>query len=335
MFALLARYRRVTGRPRRLAQPVISIGNIAVGGRAKTPMTARVVRVLLGAGERPAVLSRGYGRERASDAPVVVRDGAGVHASVREAGDEPMMLAEQLDGAIVVVHRERARAGALAAEMGATVHVLDDGFQHVPVVRDVDIVMIDPRDLDGRLLPFGRLRERPAALRRAHAVVIVSGDAAAAEAARARVGSVAPAPVFVAERRVARPPLELAGVPVFLVTGIADGAQARASIEAAGWRVEGAMTFSDHHRYSARDVEAISRAAKAAGAAPVVTTEKDEVRLRHPWARVLPLETARLALEVTDGEAFDRWLLDAVATARARIDAHIVRRRQDGERRAS
>lgn len=322
-------------RARRLAEPVISIGNIAVGGRAKTPMTARVVRTLLGAGERPAVLSRGYGRERVSDAPVVVRDVDGLHADVRDAGDEPLMLAEQLEGAIVVVHRDRARAGALAAETGASVHVLDDGFQHTALARDVDIVMIDPRDLDGRLLPFGPLREPASALRRAHAVVIVGGDTGALDAARTRVAAITAAPVFAATRRVARPPLELDGVPVFLVTGIADGAQARASIEAAGWRVDGAMTFGDHHRYTARDVETIGRAAKAAGAAAVLTTEKDEVRLRHPWARMLPLETARLTLEVADGETFDRWLIASVAGARGRKQALRDRRRQDGERRAS
>lgn len=335
MLAFLTRYGRRMTRTRRLAEPVISIGNIAVGGRAKTPMTARVVRTLIAAGERPAVLSRGYGRERVSDAPVVVRDADGLHADVRDAGDEPLMLAEQLDGAIVIVHRERARAGALAAEMGATVHVLDDGFQHAALARDIDIVMIDPRDLEGRLLPFGRLRERPSALARAHAVMIIGGDAASDEAARAKVAALSSAPQFVAARRVARPPLELEGVPVFLVTGIADGAQARRSIETAGWRVEGAMAYADHHRYTPRDVETIGRAAQAAGAAAVLTTEKDEVRLRHPWARMLPLEAARLTLDVADGSAFDHWLVESVLAARARQQAARDRRRQDGERRAS
>ena len=326
--------RRHPGRRRQLARPVISIGNIAVGGRAKTPMAELVARALFEAGERPAILSRGYGRERAVDRPVVVRDADGVRAGLAESGDEPLMLAERLDGAIVVVAADRARAGVVAESLGATVHVLDDGFQHLRVARDVDIVMLHPADLTDAVMPVGRLREPVSALDDADAIVAVDdSESERALAAQALAGR--RPRVFTAARHVSPPSADLAGQTCVLVLGVAGVDHAAAAIRAAGWLVETERRFTDHHRYSVEDAEAIARDATAAGAAFVLTSAKDAVRLREVWTSPLPLHIAELRLAIDEREAFDRWLIGKFTQARAALAESRLRARQDGARRAS
>ena len=333
VLAGLARFRRRhPGRMRRLPQPVVSIGNIAAGGRAKSPMAELAARALLEAGERPAILSRGYAREQKTEAPVVVRDAEAVRAGVAESGDEPLMLAEALDGAIVIVHADRARAGAVAEGLGATVHILDDGFQHLRLRRDIDIVMIDPRDLDDRVMPAGRLREPIDALAAAHAIVLIDPDQRELSTVWMRLAEISDAQVFSATRRVEPPPAELAGGRALLVSGIADAAQLARSVKAAGWAIAGEHTFEDHHRYTAADVAAIEREAASAGATFVLTTAKDAVRLRGVWRGDVPLVVARMTLGI-DGTLAD-WLIERITRARVERSLEARRVREDGERRA-
>ena len=333
VLAAVARYRRRhPGRMRGLSRPVVSIGNIAVGGRAKSPMAELVARALLEAGERPSILSRGYARERAVETPVVVRDAEAVRAGVAESGDEPLMLAESLDGAIVVVHADRARAGAIAEGLGATVHILDDGFQHVRLQRDIDIVMIDPRDLDDRVMPSGRLREPVGALAAAHAIVMVDPDRRELSTVWMQLAEISDAQVFSATRLVEPPPAALAGARGLLVSGIADGGQLGRSVRAAGWGIAGERMFKDHHRYTAADVDGIVRDAAPAGATFVVTTAKDAVRLRGMWQGDVPLVVAKMALGI-DG-TFGNWLIERITQARFDRSLEARRVREDGERRA-
>jgi tetraacyldisaccharide 4'-kinase len=300
----------MTGPPTPLRQPVISVGNVAVGGRGKTPLVACLARLLLAAGERPAILSRGYGRRRPEPGVVVVSDGRHLLADLDRSGDEPLMLARQVPHARVLVCDERAIAGALAERaLGATVHLLDDGFQHRQLARDVDIVVVAARDFDDRRLPFGRLREPISALKRADA--IVSGDEPSARRAdlaadttrwfrlRRQLGD--PQPLEPARQRPRQPG------PVVAMAGIAEPERFRRALEAAGWTVADAVSFPDHHRYSARDVERVARIAERAGA-PVVTTAKDAVRLLP--LRPLPVSIAAIPLEVAvePAEEFDEWL---------------------------
>ena len=185
-------YARHPERRRTLGVPVISVGNLVVGGSGKTPVTAALAQLLLKSGERPAILSRGYRRRTRPDDVVVVSDGASVLASVRESGDEPQMLARSLHGVPVVVCARRYRAGELAvSRFGSTVLVLDDGFQHLELARDVDLLIVSPDDLHEQVLPAGSLREPLDAGRMADAVLV---PAAADEAQR----------VAKAHRRVAR-----------------------------------------------------------------------------------------------------------------------------------
>ncbi len=182
MYAAAARYRRRyyarrSFLPRRLARPVISIGNLAAGGRAKTPVAALVAERLRARGERPAILSRGYARRDAADGVVVVRDPGGIRADLDRAGDEPLMLARRLDGVAVLASGSRYLAGRLAEHhFGCTVHVLDDGFQHFDLDRDADLVLLAPEDLtDPRTLPSGRLREPLDAASAADAFIALDG----------------------------------------------------------------------------------------------------------------------------------------------------------------
>jgi tetraacyldisaccharide 4'-kinase len=346
LHAAFTRWRRLHANPRRLARPVISIGNIAVGGRAKTPMAALVARVLLAAGERPAILSRGYAREDPSDAPIVVRDRDGVRASLAESGDEPLMLAEALDGAIVVVGADRARAGVAAEQLGATVHILDDGFQHVRVARDLDIVMLDPRDLGEDVLPAGWLRESSDALDHADAIVVVGGTGEERAQTVRAVEGVPGVSVFSGVRDVAPPPADAAAAAAFAVAGIADPRQFVAAARDAGWRVAGEIAFKDHHHYTAEDAARIAGEAAAAGASVVVTTAKDAVRLRDVWPPSpgatagqgrddMPLHIAELEIVLDERAAFEQWLIGRLTRARAARAETEMRAHRDGARRAS
>ena len=323
LYAAVARSRRRAyaahpDRRRRLARPVISIGNVAVGGRAKTPLTVTIAATLLANGERPAVLSRGYARRVTDDDAVVVRDPGGLRADVDRAGDEPMMIARQLEGVVVVTCADRYVAGRLAEDrFGSTVHVLDDGFQHFRLHRDIDLVVIARDDLeDPRTLPFGRLREPVDAIRGADAVIALDD---------APVQGLAPGrPIWPARRtlegaRLVEPygaPAQPSSGAVVAVAGIARPRRFFADLRAAGWPIAREIGFRDHHAYSAGDLAHIFDAARAEGAALVVTTEKDLVRLL-PF-RPFPLAVAwvPMTVRIEPADAFEAWLMTALDEAR-------------------
>lgn len=276
---------------------MISVGNLSVGGTAKTPMVACLARLLLERGERPAILSRGYGRRDRVDGVVVVSDGTHVLAHLDQAGDEPLMLARTLPGAIVAVSEDRYLAGVLAERcLHATVHLLDDGFQHVHLARDLDVLMTTPEEANERVLPFGRLREATGAAARADVLVVLDADAATAKTVAWTLG--------VSQTVGATKKLAAAGAigaigaaPVVAVAGIARPEQFFEMLRGEGYQVAAAIGFPDHHRYGAADVARVAAAVRAAGAAAVVTTEKDAVRWDAlgtlPFARVaVPLELA-------------------------------------------
>lgn len=291
-------YERHPEARRRLQRPVISIGNLSVGGTGKTPLVSLVAEWLLARGERPAILSRGYGRRVRDVGAIVVSDGGHrsaprlgsgqaearkkyAIADLNRAGDEPLMLARALPRAIVVVAEDRYLAGVLAERrLGATVHVLDDGFQHVSLTRDLDVLVTAPGEITGgRVLPFGRLRESASAAARAHVVVVVGADEDTARSEAWTLGI----SQWVAARRVPGAPGALGAQgplgAVFGVAALGDPAQFFAGLRDAGWNVAGTIAYGDHHRYTARDIAVIADAARATGANLVLTTEKDAVRL--------------------------------------------------------
>jgi tetraacyldisaccharide 4'-kinase len=273
-------------------------------------MAALVAAALRDAGERPAILSRGYARRRPQDGVVVVRDADGIRADLDRSGDEPLMLARQLDGVAVLVSSSRHLAGRLAeCRLGCTVHVLDDGFQHFDLRRDADLVMVAQEDLDHPVtLPSGRLREPLDAASAADAFVLL--DARSLDA-----GSVFRPGVPVWRARRAQPKASTSD-PVAAVAGTASPGSFFTALRANGWNVVAEVPFRDHHRYSAGDVLQIADVARSQGARRIVTTEKDLVRLLPYRPFALPIDAVPLTIELDDRASFVEWLLSIVSEAR-------------------
>src|SRR5688500_7980681 len=253
------RRRHVERRPdlqRRLRQPVISIGNLSVGGTGKTPVVAAIAQKLIEAGQRPSILSRGYARTEAADGVVVVSDGARIDATVDRAGDEPLMLARQLPRAVVCVSPDRHLAGTLAEhQLGCTVHILDDGFQHIELARNLDVLVTTIGEIpNGRVMPMGRLREPIDAAARAHFLVVTDATSGAASA---EAWTLDIQQSCGALRRLGEPMSVSGGVKpaatsrIVAIAGIAHPDRFVAMLRDAGWNVVETMAFDDHHRYTA------------------------------------------------------------------------------------
>lgn len=282
---------------RRLRLPVVSVGGLSAGGSGKTPMTIALAEALTRRGVYVDVLSRGYGR-RSQAALRVDPDG-----DAEVFGDEPLLMARAA-GVPVYVAAQRYEAGLMAeaALPDATrgVHLLDDGFQHRQLHRDVDIVLMDGGDLGDHLLPAGNLREPLGAFQRA-TVVAVPADELELEAKLKVEGW--QGPVWRVRRRMEVPAID---GPVVAFCGIARSEQFFAGLEAAGLHLASRIAFADHHRYKEHDLDCIRDAARSIGAAAIVTTEKDRVRL-GAQGESLGLRTAGLRVEI-ENEALD-WLV--------------------------
>jgi len=324
-------YARDPERRRRLRRPVVSVGNLSIGGAGKTPVVAHLARLLTRQGERPSILSRGYGRRIAQDGVTVVSDGTAILADLDHAGDEPLMLARALPGVPVLVGASRYLSGTLAEErLDVTIHVLDDGFQHLELARDIDLLVVSEEDVKGRPLPAGRLREPLQAAAAADALLIDSASDESAGQVRTALGV---ATAFRIVRTLGAPyPLanraereraagDLPNVPpegpVFALAAIARPARFFSGLTSAGWQVAGSMAFRDHHLFTGRDVERVKAAAGAAGIAMVLTTEKDAVRLEGHDLGGLRVCVVPLRVTIEPAPAFLVWLEERVAAARA------------------
>jgi tetraacyldisaccharide 4'-kinase len=279
-----AAYERGILRRARLDGPVVSVGNLGVGGSGKTPVVRRVAETLRDAGAPVAVLSRGYGGRFRGEA-LVVSDGTSVTSTADEAGDEPVMLARALPGVVVAVGPRRDVVGrAVEARFGRRVHVLDDGFQHLRLARDLDLVCLDVADLDDRPLPAGRLRESPSALGRASLVLLTRVEAAGEDELRRLEARLGAERTLRVHRRVAGF-RTLDGQPApaparaFLLAAIARPERLEHDTAAEGATVVGRAFYRDHHRFTAGELAAAAARAAAAGADAIVTTAKDAVRL--------------------------------------------------------
>lgn len=296
----------------RLAGPVISVGNLSLGGSGKTPVVVRIAEILSEHGFPVAILSRGYRGSFSGDC-LVVADGSAVLADAHIAGDEPVMMARRLPGVVVAVGPRRDVVGrAVESRFGPRVHVLDDGFQHLRLARDLDVVCVRPEDVSDTPLPAGRLREGVSALSRAGVVLAVDDPAGV-------VGKhVGAADLFKASRRV-EGFFDRSGCPVaapkrpFLVSGIARPQRFEDDVRARIDGVAGVARFGDHHAFSERDVAAIARRAQDAGADAVVTTEKDVERL--PAGGPLAPVVMRIAAQIDDEGRFRERLLTAARRA--------------------
>ena len=320
-----------------LGARTISVGNITTGGTGKTPLVSLISEILIDAGETVCILTRGYGRANPNDR-VLVSDGRAILAGAAEGGDEPAELAARLGGrAIIISDADRLSAGRWAKQkFGVTVFLLDDGFQHRRVRRDLDIVCIDATDPcgGGRALPAGRLRESFAGLKRADAIVLTRSDlvddvSAIEERLRKQNQSV---PVFRASTRVAGlVPLEQFHAKAQrtqrrgpeddqvgkLVSGNHGAFCAIGNPDAFFRTVEQyfgdrsrlvlKIALRDHHPYNRSDVDNIELRAKHAGAGILITTAKDAVKLDADDFS-LPLFVAIAETEIDDREEFGRFV---------------------------
>jgi tetraacyldisaccharide 4'-kinase len=293
---------------RRLDRPVISVGNLVVGGSGKTPVVEALARMLRGMGERPAILSRGYARRRNEDGVVVVSDLERVLEPVERSGDEPQMLARALPGTPVLVSTDRHLAGRLAEQRFAcTVHLLDDGFQHLQLARTIDLLLVSPADLEDRVVPSGRLREGLDAARVADALIVPgsSEDVARVSSALGVTDAFSVKTTFgelrpLGEGEAPAP----AGARVVAVAGIARPERFFRALRAQGWNVVAEVAYRDHHWYTPRDLAEINNAAQESHARIVVTTEKDAVRVgQQAWWATLPMQVT-----IEPADEFRTWL---------------------------
>lgn len=307
--------------------PVISVGNLTTGGTGKTPLVEWIARVVAREGRRCCILTRGYGRANPRSR-VVVSDGERVLAGAREGGDEPRLLAERLKGvAAIISDANRVQAARWAVEnFGSQVFILDDGFQHLRIARDLNIVTVDATNPwgGGHILPRGRLREPLRGLARADLIVLTRAEQAhdlpslKQEAGRLSGNR----PVLLARTRTSgvrsitgSDGADLSGTrslstPVAAFCAIGNPQSFFAHIRNDGYALRYARAFPDHHVYTQTEVDAIEREAEALGAEALLTTTKDEVKLRSMRFR-LPCYALEVEMDFDD----ESKLLDLIRGA--------------------
>jgi len=288
--------------------PVLCVGNYHVGGAGKTPTVLALAKLLRELGETPVVLSRGYGGKLRGP----VRVDPGRHAA-SDVGDEPLMMADALP---VVVSRQRAEGVPLARAQGATVILMDDGFQSPAIVKDASLIVIDgARGIgNGQVFPAGPLRAplRPQLARTDALVIVGAGDAAKAVAAEiAAQGK----PVLSAHLKPdAAQVAQLRGTRVLAFAGIGDPVRFFNTLRASGIEVAAERAFADHHPYSRAEIESLLAEASRDGLT-MVTTEKDLARLRDRSQHVVPF---KVTLEFSDPALLRKFVADRLFKARER-----------------
>lgn len=302
----------------RLAAPVVSVGNLSVGGTGKTPMAIYLARLFIGRGKRVALLSRGYGGA-GGDAVRVVSDGSRILLSPSEAGDEPVLLARSVPGLIVVTGSNRYRAGLEAFNrFQPEIFLLDDGYQHIRLERDINILLLDAgRPFgNGWTLPAGLLREPLCAARRADFIVWTRAEG------EMRGPEIFGIPSFRSRHKLSgfvplsggttTPFAALHGKKGIACAGIADPASFFHDLIDAGLELSATLAFRDHCRYDEQERAAIRHAVTAHGADYLITTEKDAVKLAVDFDISIAAYAAVLGLEIFDADrleaAFEKLL---------------------------
>ena len=298
---------------RRLPAPVISVGNITAGGTGKTPFVEWLAFSLKQAGRTPAILSRGY-RSRPTGPLGLPRN------------DEAILLEQNLPTICHVADPDRFRGGAKAIAAGADCLILDDGFQHLSLARDLDLVLVSAVHPFGRrrTLPAGLLREPLAALRNAHALVITHADAVPAtrleQLARELAQLSAGRPVIEAIHRpltlqtanqATEPVDRLSGRKVFLFCGIGSPEAFLKTAVRLGADVAAASFYDDHHHYTPNDLAALARAYHNSGAQLALTTQKDMVKIADQWPADIPLRILRIQFDIANGRETLNRLIEA------------------------
>ena len=322
-------YQKGIFKQHRLEVPVISVGNLVLGGTGKTPLVHYIAKLLLQHGRKPAILSRGY--KGSAGTPInVVSNTTDILLDAAEAGDEPRLLAEKLPGIPVITGKKRYTTGRFAIDtLGADVLILDDGFQHMALKRDLDLVLFNTRKLlgNGHVLPGGEMREPLAALKRADAFIISGSNDSLTTIVKEFISLLKrkhPAKLifngtYQPEKMLFRifngkndtiSQADAGKIPLYGFCGIARPESFKNMLEMTGINLTGFQAYEDHHAYSEDNIRSLLHNAKTSGAHGLVTTEKDLVKLRY----IFPPETPLLVLPVQLllGEDFDRFLISRI-----------------------
>jgi tetraacyldisaccharide 4'-kinase len=327
----------------RLPCAVVSVGNMAVGGTGKTPMTVCLVKQIQKLGYRPAILSRGY-KGRYEKKGAVVSDGRSILCDARQAGDEPYLMANLLPTVPVIVGSDRTKAGRMALDRFAPdVLVLDDAFQHRRLHRDLDILLLDGRAPFGNsfVLPRGPMREPVQALQRCHAIVLTRCPSQSSDIYRNVAGMVRPRPVFRTHHRtlvrgilpadhcpdqrnlnksLGEPSPQLTDRRVYAFCGLARNQAFLDTVQQMCKEVAGQMGFEDHHPYRPADMQRITAGARACNSECLVTTDKDFVRLPQTMRLPLPLLVLGIRIEFgDDANAFHRFMEQQLERIHSRV----------------
>jgi tetraacyldisaccharide 4'-kinase len=326
-------YHRDVLKSRKLACPVISVGNITLGGTGKTPVTLYLARMLIRLGFQPAILSRGY-RGRFEQTGGIVSDGRRVLADADAAGDEPFMMARQLAGVPVLAGSDRYQSGMTAIQQfHPDVMILDDAFQHLRLKRDLNILLLDAARPfgNGKIFPRGRLREPLSGLKRADVFILTRSEIGREFPLPDEIAALAPVfrsfhvpYIYKVEKGVEcsagldvqdRMDGIMGRIRVFAFSGIADNQNFFDTLNRMGWEIGGTAGFPDHHTYSPEDLDHILTAARLAGADTLATTEKDWVRL--PKGFSWPLDAMVIGIEISlgrDEAEFIRFITSRIPT---------------------
>jgi len=292
--------------------PVFSVGNLTVGGTGKTPVVRMIAEDLMSMGRHPAILTRGYKRQDRRGL-TVVSDLEKILTVPEEVGDEPYMMAQWLPGTPVIVGKNRYQSGIFALNhFGTDCFILDDGFQHMGLFRDLDILVInasDPFD-HGKLLPYGHLRESLSAINRASLILLNKSDSdqdlnpimdiIRQYNKEAPVFETTYTPEYLvpaADQRSHIPLSSLKDRPILVFSGIADPSSLLNELTKTGAKIAQSIVFSDHHWFSERDVQLIQKMAERFRAEYIVTTEKDGVRLPTDNQKAIYLLKMKMALK--------------------------------------
>jgi tetraacyldisaccharide 4'-kinase len=313
----------------KLPCPVISVGNITVGGTGKTPCVIWLAQMLQKNGFKPAVLSRGYGG-RSLKKVNIVSDGKNILLGAVQAGDEPLLIARSLPGVPVITGTKRILTGQAAiSDFGADILICDDAFQHRQIFRDIDLVLLDGQAPVGNnhLLPRGSLREPAQALQRANAFIVTRIDEATktndliSKSARAYniplfYSRHKPIDIVKGDYSISLPLKELKGKKVFAFAGIAKPDSFKKSILAAGAQIVSFDIFPDHHYYSQNEMIKIKNNFLKSGANFMITTEKDGMRLLKFAEFLKTIYLMRITMElVPDKTLLENFILEKLAAS--------------------
>ncbi len=296
-----------TRKPARVNSKVISIGNITVGGSGKTTVVGYIAQRLLAHGKKTAVVARGYGRPE--KAPIVVHE---KDIDWHKCGDESAILARNIDGLTIYVNSDKTIAAMRAAVDGFEFIIIDDGFQHRDLYRDIDIVCLDGRRPfgNGLLLPSGSLRETRRALKRADIVLVVDlPDGADLPKLRTKAQIFKASKKIIAVRSRDEAQANLSGMKIVAFCGLGNPQSFRESLNTCGCEIAGFMEYRDHHIYDNNDVLQISKRLCQEQASAAVTTFKDFVKVENLWPDDFPLYYLEIAIELDNPDNFLKLLI--------------------------